>query len=257
MKSHQSHAKALVVLFSVISITFSLALRITEAKQPPTPNCSASKCHASLKTGAVVHSPVETNDCDLCHVPNKGKAPSKDHPKILTLSDKELNSTCLGCHDNIKQWLAKNPIHHNPVDEGQCTSCHMPHGSAEKSLLSSHYSDQFYILYDENAYQLCFNCHDSELSKAPGTSEATAFRNGTVNLHYLHLQQKPKGRACRACHDVHAGPNPKMIQNWIPYQGVQVPLQFKKTTTGGSCTAACHKLKRYDREHEVMNERGK
>jgi hypothetical protein len=76
----------------------------------------------------------------------------------------------------------------------------------------------------------------------------TRFRNGEVNLHWLHVNRE-KGRTCRACHEVHASKNPFHIRDAVPFgsKGWLIEIKFKQTTNGGSCSPGCHSDKTYDR----------
>ena len=75
----------------------------------------------------------------------------------------------------------------------------------------------------------------------PDTSFATGFRDGERNLHYLHVNNKQKGRSCRMCHDMHGSRSPKLIAAAVPFGKWSLPLKFVKTETGGSCAPGCHK----------------
>lgn len=77
---------------------------------------------------------------------------------------------------------------------------------------------------------------------------ATGFRDGDRNLHYLHVNRQKKGRSCRACHDMHASTQPFQLRERVKFGRWLMPLNFKKTETGGSCSTGCHKLRVYDRE---------
>jgi len=54
-----------------------------------------------------------------------------------------------------------------------------------------------------------------DLALARSTLTATGFRDGDVNLHYVHVNREKKGRSCRACHDIHAGNDNKLMRE--PY----------------------------------------
>ena len=83
------------------------------------------------------------------------------------------------------------------------------------------------------------------------TTDLTDFRNGSSNLHYLHVSKPEKGRTCRACHAPHASAGPKHIRETVSYGVWEIPIQFKKTDTGGSCQPGCHRPKAYDRASPV------
>ena len=91
-------------------------------------------------------------------------------------------------------------------------------------------------------------CHDKQLVTLKNTAGLTGFRNGDMNLHYLHVNKVDRGRTCRACHDTHAGPHEFHVRDKVPYGSWEMPINFKKTEAGGSCAPGCHKPFTYDRE---------
>jgi len=103
-------------------------------------------------------------------------------------------------------------------------------------------------------YGLCFSCHEKTIALNPETTTLTNFRNGSRNLHYLHINKPDKGRTCRACHETHASNSPKHIRNSVPFGAWDLPLNFQKTENGGSCLPGCHKLKKYDRVKKEVYE---
>ncbi|MBI2605009.1 MAG: hypothetical protein HYW49_02895 [Deltaproteobacteria bacterium] len=212
------------------------------------PTCTTSKCHADLTTAAVVHEPVKSGDCDSCHSRDTTKKakPAIGHPALVRIQSRKISAVCLPCHDGIENTLKTSPHKHPPVSD--CTGCHQPHSSPNRALLKEPFTDKIHVEFDEKLFALCFQCH---------TLDETQFRNGEKNLHFFHLQDKGKGRSCRACHEPHASANPKLIRQWMPYQGLLLPIRFEATKTGGRCAAACHGAKRYDRVKAIANEAGR
>ncbi len=219
------------------------------------------ECHEdvadTVADAQVAHDAVtEGRACSYCHDPHAAmhKPMLRDEPMTL----------CLSCHDeplasnggtigNVAKIIADNPNHHGPIGDGDCTSCHAPHGSANFRLLVEAYPAKFYAPFDEEAYQLCFSCHESDLALEPETDELTGFRNGTRNLHYLHVNRKLKGRTCRACHNVHASRRASLVAESVTFGTWELPINYRSTETGGSCQPGCHKPYRYDREHPIVN----
>lgn len=205
----------------------------------------------------VAHHPVMNDrSCVSCHDPH---ASSFDYGLIYQSME-----VCLSCHDkelgegdqkiaNIGALLKSNPNHHGPVAQKDCTACHSPHGSGNFRMLTDAFPEKFYNTFEEDTFALCFECHDVELLEDEETDEATEFRNGERNLHYLHVNREVKGRSCRACHDPHASSYPKQIANTVPFGQWAIPLQYEKTESGGSCAPGCHKLYKYDRDESVVN----
>ncbi len=201
------------------------------------------QCHPQieekLKASKSVHPPIKSEKgCATCHAPH-----ASDAPKLLPKAGKDL---CFDCHKNfIKK---SETVLHGPIKEGKCTACHDPHGTPNDRLLNKPYSTEFYISYSDAEYQFCFSCHNRDLLRFPTTSYATGFRDGDKNLHYIHINRKDRGKSCKVCHMVHAGENPKLIADKVPFGKWNLPIKFVKTDTGGSCAPGCHQKFSYDRK---------
>jgi len=194
--------------------------------------------------------------CVNCHDPH-----GSDEPKIL--ADKQIN-LCLGCHDepmetangmiiDMKSWIESNPVRHGPINEGNCAACHKPHGSPNFRMLMEPFPNKFYSSFDLENYGLCFSCHEQTLVLDQETSTLTGFRNGEVNLHFLHVNQK-KGRTCRACHEIHAGTKPKRIKDNVTFGNWVFPLNYTKNDDGGSCLPGCHVKRTYNRIKPIVQD---
>jgi len=200
-------------------------------------------CHAEIgervKNAPVAHPALMSDEsCASCHSPH-----ASDNERMLLQSEKEI---CLGCHTTL---IAKNmTVFHGPINKGKCTPCHNPHGGQYPKLLMQAFPSEPYIPYTDAEYGLCFSCHKRDLLQYPETSFATDFRDGERNLHYVHVHNKQKGRNCRLCHNLHGGPNPKLIANSVTFGKWDLPLKFVKTETGGGCSPGCHKPLYYDRK---------
>ncbi len=200
-------------------------------------------CHPDIsekvRSAPVAHPPAQDpNGCVTCHSPH-----ASDNEKMLKDPEKE---TCLRCHSTI---LSKDmTVVHGPIQQGHCTACHDVHGADHPKLLTGTFPTEIYVPYTDDEYGLCFSCHKRDLVRYPETSFATGFRDGERNLHYLHVHKDVKGRSCRLCHNLHGGKNPKLIADTVPFGKWNLPLNFTKTDTGGSCAPGCHKPQSYDRE---------
>jgi predicted CXXCH cytochrome family protein len=213
------------------------------------------ECHDDIvdtaETSAVDHAPSVTGDeCLNCHSPH-----ASGNPGILLEPQRDL---CLTCHDkavksgdstlmDMKSWLMENEEWHQPIREDDCAGCHQPHGSANFRLLVEPFPSTFYARFDVALYGLCFSCHEEAKVTVERTRTLTAFRDGNRNLHSLHVNKEKRGRTCRACHDLHASPNPLHIRQEVPYGKWLMPINFQKNETGGSCHPGCHEIKSYDR----------
>jgi predicted CXXCH cytochrome family protein len=157
---------------------------------------------------------------------------------------------CFTCHDELQKQVAGAEFKHRPVADKSCSSCHVPHGSAFGKLLFADYASDTSFAFDPSKYAVCFSCHAEKLVRERYTDTNTDFRNGRLNLHYLHVDKE--GRTCRACHSDHAGNQPKLIRDQAQLgNGTIIPFQFKKSNTGGSCLAGCHAEYTYDRVNPV------
>jgi predicted CXXCH cytochrome family protein len=141
---------------------------------------------------------------------------------------------------------------HGPIAEKDCEGCHISHGSDHFRLLTKEYPPQFYSPFSEENYELCFSCHSESMVLTKETSDLTDFRNGDLNLHFLHVNKERRGRTCRACHETHASNLPWHIRKSVPYGWWDLPIQFEKTETGGGCKPGCHLPSAYDRQTPVV-----
>ena len=114
-------------------------------------------------------------------------------------------------------------------------------------MLPGNYPAALYVPYKEGTYDACLKCHEKNLLRFAETTLYTGFRNGSRNLHYVHVVSQ-KGRTCRVCHEPHASNEEKLItKEGIKFGAWKIPLNFKKTATGGSCEPGCHRAFKYDR----------
>lgn len=219
------------------------------------------ECHDTIEEimedATVQHDALTTGkSCTGCHQPH-----ASDVQHILIDQPMDL---CLSCHNkeldsgdgkilNIAKVLKENPNHHGPIADKNCTACHKPHGGETFRMLIEAYPQEFYASFAEERYALCFECHESDLVLDERTEEATNFRNGDRNLHFLHVNRQGKGRTCRACHNVHASKQPSLITETVPFGEWHLPVNYQKTPSGGSCSPGCHRTYRYDREQPVAN----
>jgi len=209
---------------------------------------------ASVQHGALTAGKTCLN-CHEVHVSN--------FDKMLPLAPMDL---CLNCHNkeikatdgkplaDMKSLLTEYSDRHGPIKEKDCSGCHNTHGSSNFRILKYPYPPTFYMPFALENYGLCFSCHEKTIALNPETTTLTNFRNGSRNLHYLHINKPDKGRTCRACHETHASNSPKHIRNSVPFGAWDLPLNFQKTENGGSCLPGCHKLKKYDRVKKEVYE---
>lgn len=202
---------------------------------------------------------VVTNEraCLNCHDPH-----ASDHSRLLK---QETMALCFECHDRtqeregggvvmgIKREIDQGRSVHGPVANGDCVTCHQIHGGQHDRLLRAEYATGAYEAFDDQAYSLCFECHDRSLAEHETATAVTSFRNGDRNLHHVHVAQEERGRTCHVCHDPHAGVSAHHIRGSVPFgpSGWELPIAWSMTENGGFCTAACHGTLEYDRVQPV------
>lgn len=207
------------------------------------------KCHKGQKEimnhYSNIHEPAAEGKCLSCHSPHYSK-----HEELLL---ENLDMVCYKCHTAVSKWKSKR-YPHGPVKQGNCSACHDPHGSDNSFILRLSFPYKFYTSYEKGKYDLCFLCHKETIVTSEKTNTATNFRNGEVNLHWLHVNQK-KGRSCRACHDVHASDQEGRIREEFPFGNATIPMYYFKTENGGRCIPGCHRERRYDRINMINNKK--
>ncbi len=221
-------------------------------------------CHEDIKNKSkkarTKHKALYKKDrCGNCH-----QTHFSEQNHLLIKNEKAL---CLDCHGqedynrtkksalrNIEKEIKGKKYLHGPVAEGHCSVCHDPHGSRYARLLRGAYPGTFYAPYKPASYNFCFKCHDKKILASKETTQDTKFRNGSENLHYLHVAKPRKGRTCQSCHAVHASNGAKLIDTQgAPFGAWRVPISFKLTDRGGSCSPGCHRRMDYDREKAIDN----
>ena len=210
-------------------------------------------CHddpAKIKNVKTVHGAMYIkNKCVNCHSPH-----SSVNRKLLKKEDPAL---CLNCHNkkikykdkvipNIAKKIADEDLAHPPVVDDGCLTCHHPHSSVNNFLLDDTFPSGHYAKGFDDNYNLCFSCHDDTKILDKKTTDATEFRNGNTNLHFVHVN-KEKSRSCINCHDVHGSPNEHLIATKVKFGSWEMKINYKSNEDGGSCSPGCHGKKSYKR----------
>lgn len=137
-------------------------------------SCITSECHTDMGKAKYLHGPIAANECVVCHIVGPDDRPPKNHDLSY---NKEGKALCLDCHEKLEQFL-QGKTNHLPVEEGECIVCHDPHQSDSKFLLT-----------EEKLADVCFNCHEDNMT--------------TQN--YVH--GPVAGGDCIVCHNPHASEN--------------------------------------------------
>lgn len=219
-------------------------------------------CHAEVAhavSASRQHDAVtKDRSCLNCHA-----AHASSHPVLMK---KPVTALCFECHDkpikmedgstlaNMKAIIEDGRSLHGPVAQNDCTACHDIHGGEHERLLTRHFPSAVYYPFSENAYALCFSCHDRQLALLERDDRVTGFRNGDRNLHFVHVNQDRKGRSCKVCHDAHATSRDHHIRDSIPFgpAGWELPIGYQPAPQGGSCQSGCHTPYAYDRVNPVV-----
>jgi len=158
-------------------------------------SCLTSACHTAIAAIAQPHVPVKDGDCASCHTLH-----TKEHPikgaKSFDLTAKGA-ALCSNCHDA----KGKKKVVHEPVKEGDCTSCHKPHGASGRFLLDM----------GEDQTQFCLGCHDA----APFKQK---YMHGPVAV-----------GSCTECHDPHESAEKALLKAPVRDLCLKCHADFAKT----------------------------
>ena len=218
-----------------------------------TPKNLCVYCHDDMKkrmeNATVVHGALtDKKGCINCHSPH-----ASAEKKFLVA---DVNHLCLSCHDrgypvgtrrirNIAQAIQNSKNPNAAIYKFSCIACHDPHTSESPDLLNKAFPSTTYTVVKKENFALCFECHKSEMLDKSNAA-LTSFRNGDVNLHYVHVNGD-KGRSCVVCHDPHGTPNDHLIKDNTQFGSWTMPLNYKVIPNGGSCSPGCHAERKYER----------
>jgi predicted CXXCH cytochrome family protein len=210
-------------------------------------NCHTS--HGGEHAKLMRDEPVAT--CLACHkeTPKSTVAAKDQNPARPVFADQskpaEDPSKPKAVAKGVPELAAKGMNPHGPVAEGHCAACHDVHGGSRAQLLKAGFSGEVQEKFAPANFELCFSCHDQRMLAGPTTADATNFRDGERNLHHLHVTVR--GRACTACHTMHASRFPQQICETVTFGSWQLPINFKPAETGASCAPGCHRPYSYTR----------
>jgi len=140
--------------------------------------CTVEGCHADLLAKRFVH-PVARDDCGSCHESSGAPHPGGEGKEFSLLA--EGGDLCLTCHEVISEEGSVHP----PAQDGECLTCHDPHSSEVRGLLTQPLPD------------LCAMCHDG-YQQPEGDSGSV---HGVIT----------SGKSCSSCHRPHDSSLEKLL----------------------------------------------
>ena len=152
-----------------------------------------------------IHPPYAKRQCADCH----------DSQSSQKMAGKGA-SVCFNCH---KDTLAAGKVKHQPVENGECASCHNPHQASNTNLLV------------QLPPALCAQCHDpfpktAKSRHQPVENGECATCHDPHSSDFKGLLVKPDGKLCAECHED------------IPQQLAKAKVKHQPAENG-EC-ASCH-----------------
>jgi predicted CXXCH cytochrome family protein len=155
------------------------------------------------KKKLVVHEPVG-EDCVTCHVPH-----TSDEKGLLSMPVLEM---CEACHDEVFEAAKSKDMasRHSVVLQGKaCLSCHTPHVSKHKKLLTV------------ASRPMCLNCHSKDVKHGERT-----IPNLTDQLAKENVHGPAEDEDCTECHTAHGSKYPTLLSRTYP-TGFYAPFDPK------------------------------
>jgi predicted CXXCH cytochrome family protein len=141
---------------------------------------------------------------------------------------------CLECHDPHQSDSKKlmRAFLHNPFQEGQCDSCHLPAKDGKIVLTAASTKEVCVMCHEEAAANIqaapvghkgakgeCTVCHSPHgsdnaayIRPDPVTACLDCHKDTAAEVKKLHPHQPASSQSCSICHEPHGGENPKMLR---------------------------------------------
>ncbi|MFQ6605352.1 MAG: cytochrome c3 family protein [Fidelibacterota bacterium] len=154
-------------------------------------DCTAAGCHADQVEMEYLHVPVEDDDCGACHDQVKKRHPD-GRGNEFELVEESILDLCTGCHDVTEEYSEL----HQPVEDGECTTCHNPHQSNFSNLLRG-----------ETTADVCNDCHEvgqeeHEYTHGPvAVGACDVCHSGHDNTKGYLLRYDEVNSTCYECHE--------------------------------------------------------
>jgi DmsE family decaheme c-type cytochrome len=186
---------AIVMTAAAAVALLALGTPVTRAQDTAAPVDAATcqACHQDTAfTAAFSRSLHAGQSCSACHAGAAEHSAAQEEgrsdapaPSLKNLSAREVNNSCLTCHEESHQPTWKGSAHDRR--DVACTSCHSVH--AFKSPQAQ--------LKTASEPETCYSCHSSIRAQGLRTSHHPV-REGLMS--------------CSSCHNPHDGSRPKMIK---------------------------------------------
>jgi DmsE family decaheme c-type cytochrome len=226
------HAISLAAAAFTLGAAALVGTGYARAQTPPQPagwNVSdCQTCHEEAAGPAFQHTAhaKSPQNCAMCHQRVAEHAAAQmagqtggPTPTMKTLKAREVNDTCLTCHEKNRQANYVSSMHDRR--NVACTECHSVHSYKSKTAQ----------LKTARDVETCARCHKSERAKSLRTSHHPV-REGKMD--------------CSSCHNPHDGARPKMLNadsvNELCYQchtEKRGPFAFEHAPVREDC-ASCH-----------------
>jgi predicted CXXCH cytochrome family protein len=160
-------ARRAVVLLAGLPCAAALIAMAAQPDVAPTTralDCTEGGCHAGTIASEFLHGPTAVSACTACHE-------YTDPSQHLFRLKGEGRQLCDFCH--INRVGSEGTVVHAPVGDGDCLSCHDPHGGTTSKLLTH-----------PTLPELCADCHADTLAGD-------------------HIHEPAASGECLSCHDAH------------------------------------------------------
>ena len=163
---------------------------------------------ATITLKVFPHPPYAKRDCTVCH-----------ESQFSNRMRGQRGEICFTCHTVLHTNFVAAKVKHQPVDEGDCTSCHNPHVSANTKLLQKtvpalclYCHDNFLekAKFQHDVVEDCAGCHKPHQASEPGLLAKNILKlcgdcHEDKDLKAVKAHAGAEGRSCVACHDPHVG----------------------------------------------------